>query len=469
MRKLCLTRFILIGMLLQWTGTAAVAETLPDKASSPMPGHWLTHWLDEPVYKGRIHVVETGTGHEQSIFLIHGLGQNGLKDWLPVIPHLEQHYHVVAFDLPGFGESDSSAAVYSPANYSRLVHWVVTNMAKGPVVVIGHSLGAAISLKYADDYPSQVNKLVLVDAAGILQRTAYLKYLVRLSRPEKEDSLTDKVLNRIRNRVDAVNQHFVEKFDNLSEVTDQLMASNVVRNALFKDRSSLNAALSLMEEDFSEEVRHLSVPTHIIWGEQDEIAPLRTGKVLNTLIPSADLHVLAHIGHNPMMQAPEQFLEILDEVLAHAPSKEPLVISSTPGNALVCRNESYKTYSGSYSNIILSNCNYAKLSGVIAGGLEIKNSRVELENVYITNPGTAVKISNSVVEGTNLVFKGTTGLELDAGRIDFAGALLSGSETAIKVKHKSLLYFSLSETQTPIPANLHGAFVLYDTILPASE
>ena len=67
-----------------------------------LPAHWQAYYLDEPEFKGKVFLAESGPKTAPVVILIHGLGQNGLRDWVSVVPALEKNYRVVMLDLPGF-------------------------------------------------------------------------------------------------------------------------------------------------------------------------------------------------------------------------------------------------------------------------------------------------------------------------------------------------------------------------------
>ncbi|RLA50749.1 MAG: hypothetical protein DRQ98_12425, partial [Gammaproteobacteria bacterium] len=137
-------------------------------------------WVEDPIFNGKLHLVEAGQQNSQTILLIHGLGYRGMLDWEQVFPELSDTYHVLAIDLPGFGSSDKQQVQYAPQKYARLINWVVSQYAHDSVIVIGHSLGGAVSLRFAHDYPEQVSRLIMVDTAGVLQRTVFIKYLAKV-------------------------------------------------------------------------------------------------------------------------------------------------------------------------------------------------------------------------------------------------------------------------------------------------
>ena len=181
--------FLLSFLLLNCAGTPKELDA--DSTEIPADGNELEQqqswsnpeqerWVEEPVFQGMLHLVEGGQENLKTIVLIYGLGSRGILDWQRVFPVLTDNYHVIAIDLPGFGGSDNHQVQFAPGKYSQLVNWVVNQYAHGPVIVIGHSMGGAVSLRYAHNYPEQVARLIMVDIAGVLQRTVFIKHLAKL-------------------------------------------------------------------------------------------------------------------------------------------------------------------------------------------------------------------------------------------------------------------------------------------------
>ena len=76
-----------------------------------------------------------------------------MRDWYPVLAPLAEHRRVVMFDLPGFGRSAQANVKYAPARYAAVLSRVIAAYGPGPVDVVGHSMGGAISLFHAAAYP----------------------------------------------------------------------------------------------------------------------------------------------------------------------------------------------------------------------------------------------------------------------------------------------------------------------------
>ena len=107
-------------------------------------------WFADKEY-GKIYVAMAGPerASERPLVLVHGLGTNGVRDWYPVLTQLSTVRRVVLFDLPGFGRSGQANLKYSPSNYAAVLSRVIAAYGPGPVDVIGHSMGGAITMFHA--------------------------------------------------------------------------------------------------------------------------------------------------------------------------------------------------------------------------------------------------------------------------------------------------------------------------------
>src|SRR5260221_9275555 len=128
--------------------------------------------IDEPVFGGQMAVYEAGRGNAREILLVHGIGEEGARDFRDHIAWLQRSFHVLAVDLPGFGASDKANGLYSPANYVRVLKHVAGRFLHGPFALVGHSMGAVVSLRYAATHPDDVLRLAAVDAPGVLHSSS---------------------------------------------------------------------------------------------------------------------------------------------------------------------------------------------------------------------------------------------------------------------------------------------------------
>ncbi|MBS1209229.1 MAG: alpha/beta hydrolase [Proteobacteria bacterium] len=419
-----------------------------DALRTALPADWQLQREREPVFGSDVLVVQAGMQNPQTLLLVHGLGQNGFTDWLSVMPQLARRYHVITLDFPGFGYSSSPNGKYSPRNYARVLNWLLARHAKTRAIVVGHSMGGAVALRFASEYPAQLDKLILVDAAGILQRTAFVKYSARIPLPiEQMPSFLQGAVARITDFGNAA----VEKIVGLPDPTRLLNTSETVWGGILSHRTNLNAAMALVDEDFSAAIPTLQTPTWIIWGEADPVAPLRTGQMLARRLPRAQLLTMPGVGHTPMETATSQiFYPLLEHALLSDPQPAPL--AGSPGTELAdlhCQGESGRLYSGHFREVLIEGCSGVKLSNLSAEHIVLRDSIVQMLNVQVDARDTALEVDNSELIATAGEISGDIAIRADKARIDLAGFKLDARRTAIEVQRFSRLVGSVNAIRSP--------------------
>ena len=419
-----------------------------DALKTKLPAAWSLQIERDAVFGSDMLVVQAGQTNAQAVLLVHGLGQNGFTDWLPVMTQLARLFHVIAMDLPGFGYSGAPSGRYSPINYARVLQGLLARHAKKPVIVVGHSMGGAVSLRLASQQPSMVSKLILIDAAGILHRTTFVKHGASLP---LSVSSTPEPLRGPMARATEIGHSMVERVFSWPDVTRILRESDLAWNLLLRNRANVNAALALMDEDFSVAVHTLQQPTQIIWGEADTVAPLRTGHLLARRLPRAELKTMPRVGHTPMEDAPEQLLALLSNALASdpAPRAPPPAAGALEPTNLRCDDLVDQVYSGVYREVVINRCRAVRLVNLTADRIIIRDSIVQMNNVQASSTDLALDVLHSEVIATASDFSGEVAIRADAARIDLAGVHLLAIGNAIAVNRASRFVASISRIQSP--------------------
>lgn len=442
----------------------AQADTAADAAPPPvqLPDHWRTDRVEESVFGGEVFVARSGSHTHPTVVLIHGLGQVGLEDWLPVVPALESRFHVIALDLPGFGRSAAPLGQYSPSNYAAVVRQVTQRYAKGPLHIVGHSMGGAVALRYAQLYPDDIVSMALVDAAGILTRTSFVKHSTEAL---VEGQPVPGVLEGVRSIAGRYIGNLLESLGGLPDPSARLGNYQILWGGLLANQTNLNAALALVNEDFSDAVFGNTHRTSIIWGREDAVSPLRTGKLLAGQLGNASLHIIEGAGHVPMTSHTGVFNQLLLSVLTNTPYIAP----GSQGQSLQCDGQDAQAFSGSYTHVSIRNCHGVTLRNVAARQLVIVDSSVDLEDVAIDADALALQIERSTVTATNLRVSGAKGIRVADARLDFAGADITASAMGIEVVAPSRLIFSISRMHSPLyQGNFHGQFYVDTGALESS-
>ncbi len=113
-------------------------------------------------------------GKGKQILCIHGLTANS-RFWDCLASALSPHHRVIAMDLRGRGLSDKPPTGYSIEHHCKDVLALMNDQGLERPVLMGHSLGAFISLVFSAKYPQRVDRLILVDGGGKLTKTQMVK------------------------------------------------------------------------------------------------------------------------------------------------------------------------------------------------------------------------------------------------------------------------------------------------------
>jgi pimeloyl-ACP methyl ester carboxylesterase len=114
----------------------------------------------------RLHYADWGNESAPTAVLVHG-GRDHARNWDWVARELRHEWHLVAPDLRGHGDSGwAIGGMYAIADFVLDLANLIEALGPAPVVLIGHSLGGAVSLMYTGIYPERVRKLVAIEGLG---------------------------------------------------------------------------------------------------------------------------------------------------------------------------------------------------------------------------------------------------------------------------------------------------------------
>ncbi|RPF50096.1 alpha/beta fold hydrolase [Aquisalibacillus elongatus] len=237
------------------------------------------------------------------IVLIHGYLASTYT-YHKVLPLLQEHFSVLAIDLPGFGKSEKSKSFrYSFENYAKLVTACMDVFNISSAMLVGHSMGGQVVMNVAKFSPERVLKLVLLNSSGYLKRanrllifSSYLPFFHRfvhyhINKHDVKDVLKD-----------VLYDHSLIDEDMIEQYKRPIMDGNFPH--------SLIRLLRHREGDLSnEELNHLQVPALLLWGKQDKVVPLYIGEKLEKELPQANLKVYDKVGHLITDERPREVVE----------------------------------------------------------------------------------------------------------------------------------------------------------------
>jgi pimeloyl-ACP methyl ester carboxylesterase len=251
--------------------------------------------------KGR-KIVYYEAGQGSVVILIHGLGADSYH-WAKNIDPLSHNFRVIALDQIGYGKSDKPVMRYTVGNFADYLYGFMEAVKIPKASLVGNSLGGWVTLDFTIRHPDMVEKLVLVDAAG-LHPTSPLRM------PK----------GGWKNLTPFNTHWFFDLMDaNKEWATTDLGPHSFERHV--KNGDSYTVASSVAEmatgrEFEDKKLEKVHTPTLIIWGRDDMLIPLAMGEHFNKGIMGSQLIVIDGTGHIPMVGKPVEFDEAVRKFIS---------------------------------------------------------------------------------------------------------------------------------------------------------
>lgn len=262
----------------------------------------------------RVHILEAGEG--PPVLLLHGSSTSSLS-FMPLLARLRA-VRAVAVDRPGFGLSEP---VDVPRERFRdaaveFIDWLLDELKLKPSTLVGSSMGGTFALWYALAHPEHVRRLALLGAAPLLPGTTPPMPLRVMSAPVVGDVLA---------RIMRPNAKTVARFMTVMGEGDTIVRHPDLIDALVaegNDPIASDANLAELRAIMTplgfrsavrlhpDELRQLSVPTLLVWGDHDPVGTVDVAQANARLIPRSQLEVLP-AGHVPWLGNPDRLSELL--------------------------------------------------------------------------------------------------------------------------------------------------------------
>jgi pimeloyl-ACP methyl ester carboxylesterase len=242
----------------------------------------------------KIVYVEGGKG--ETVLLLHGFG--GDKDnWTRFSKYLTKRYHVIAPDLPGFGESSKIwSDTYDIATQVKRLHQYAEKIGLKKFHIAGNSMGGLIAGVYAATYPDEVLSLGLLDPVGVIVRepSQLSLELEKGNNPLIVESVSD---------YDKLLDFLFVKPPYIPGPVKSYLAEMAVQRRDFNKKVFIEANPGNQLETTTGEIR---AKTLILWGDTDRVFPASSAPVLEKGIKNSKVIIMKDCGHVPMLERPEE-------------------------------------------------------------------------------------------------------------------------------------------------------------------
>jgi len=240
----------------------------------------------------RLHFWQGGSG--PALLLLHAAWGDAELSWGSVGGRLAQSHTVIAPDLPGFGRSEKMPTP-TLSGMATMLKELLDALHIKRAVVVGNSFGAGVALKFENDHPQMVSRLVLVDGGYLPVIPGFLRKLVSLPGVNqgfraliRSITFSRKTLNRSFANSAKLPAGFLEKIE---------------QNTMAYSRISFDTIMN--------HTAPLSKPaaqTLLVWGAEDGLATLKQADAVQKWIPESKLITIDGAGHMPQVEKPEEFV-----------------------------------------------------------------------------------------------------------------------------------------------------------------
>jgi 3-oxoadipate enol-lactonase len=245
-----------------------------------------------------IGVEQAGSGNALPIVFLHGVGSDK-SVWAPQLEHFAAARRAIAFDYPGYGESDPAPAGTTRDDFAKAILAAMDALDIDRAHICGLSLGGVIAIAMHHAAPEHCASLILADTFAV--------------HPDGQ----------------AIHDRSVAASEQMSELaaarTPVLLAPGASEELHSQVRETMAridpeafriGAQAVWLADQRDRAAAIKVPTLVLVGAEDTVTPPELSQQLADLIPGAALQMLAGAGHLSNIERPADFNRLVEEFLA---------------------------------------------------------------------------------------------------------------------------------------------------------
>ncbi len=268
-----------------------------------------------------VHLRDEGPRDAPAIILLHGSTAD-LHTWGPWADGLKETYRVIRFDQIGHGlTGPDSNEDYSRESFVADIGEVADALGLDRFVIAGSSMGGSHAMAYALAHPERLEGIVLVGASGapIRRDGGGRSFAMTLA----QTPVVNRLMAHITPR-SMVEQSFTKMVSNKDMVTPAMVDRYWEMLRYPGNRSATITRFAAERVSFdADEVSGVEVPTLVIWGAEDPLIPVASGRWYDEHLPNSTLVEYEEIGHLPHEEAAQTSLSDFKSWLLNLPSIRP--------------------------------------------------------------------------------------------------------------------------------------------------
>jgi pimeloyl-ACP methyl ester carboxylesterase len=293
---------------------------------------------------GPVHWVDFGgPSGAPPIVMVHGLGGSHLN-WARIARPLTERNRVIALDLPGFGLSPAAGRRTGIGSNAKILDRFINETIGGPVILMGNSMGGAVTILESAARPHNVTAVVLIDPAlprpaelpdPVVAAQFFMYTVPRLGEAFMDISRRSKTDRELVQRV--INLCFADprrSDPKLMDAATELVAHRR-RHLPNQDAAFLQAARSIVRaglrpRPFKDTMKSLPQPVLLIHGDKDRLVPIAAARIAADANPHWDTEFLHDVGHTPQLEKPDAVIDAVERWLDRHELGAPATNMSAP-------------------------------------------------------------------------------------------------------------------------------------------
>ncbi|WP_304157218.1 alpha/beta fold hydrolase [Mesonia mobilis] len=257
--------------------------------------------MQEYISYKNIQIAFTVEGKGETIVLLHGFLESSTI-WKNVVSAFKETHQIIAIDLLGHGKTEKLGYIHSMETMAETVHAVLSELKVEKASIIGHSMGGYVALAFAEKFPQQLEKLILLNSSTVADSEERKENRDRAKRLVKQNKqafismaiknlFTDENRNALRTEINALVEEAVQ-------LPEEYIIASVEGLKNRKDRTEI------LQQYSGEKI--------IIAGKNDPVVPFKeieaiAEKTNSTFISFED-------GHMSYLENEEELLKVLNEL-----------------------------------------------------------------------------------------------------------------------------------------------------------
>jgi 3-oxoadipate enol-lactonase len=249
--------------------------------------------------RGRIGYLEQGGGSDSPILFLHGVGSDK-SVWQPQLDHFAATRRAIAFDYPGYGESEFADGA-TRDDFAAAILAAMDALGVDKAHVCGLSLGGVIAIAMHSAAPDRCASLIIADSfavhpdgQGIYDRSVAASQAMTM--PELAEARAGVLLG--------------------SEATGELRSEIVATMGAINPSAFRLGAAAVWLADQRQRAARIDVPTLILVGDEDQVTPVALSEELRDTIPGSELRVIGKAGHLANAEQPQAFNDAIESFLS---------------------------------------------------------------------------------------------------------------------------------------------------------